>query len=76
MEQDLKLKGLSPAAIRNYLLYCRKFAAFYMRSSEELGASAIRAFLLHEVEQLLPKVVVSESRRAYPAYNDGVASVA
>src|SRR4029077_20895376 len=39
MEQDLKLKGVSPATIRNYLLYCRKFAAFYMRSPEELGAS-------------------------------------
>ena len=31
MEQDLKLKGLSPATIRNYLLYCRKFAGFYRR---------------------------------------------
>ena len=30
MEQDLKLKGLSPATIRNYLLECRKFAGFYM----------------------------------------------
>jgi hypothetical protein len=27
MEQDLKLKRVSPATIRNYLLYCRKFAA-------------------------------------------------
>ena len=38
MEQDLKLRKLSPATVRNYLLYCRKFAAFYMRSPEELGA--------------------------------------
>jgi hypothetical protein len=29
MEQDLTLKGVSPATIRNYLLYGRKFAAFY-----------------------------------------------
>src|SRR5262249_6394683 len=36
MEQDLKLKGLSPATIRNYLLYCRKFAGFFMRSPQEL----------------------------------------
>ena len=50
MEQDLKLKRVSPATIRNYLLYCRKFAAFYMRSPEELGASEIRAFLLHQIE--------------------------
>ncbi len=31
MEQDLKLKSFSPATIRNYLLYCRKFAAFRSR---------------------------------------------
>jgi hypothetical protein len=24
MEQDLKLRGLSPCTQRNYLLYCRK----------------------------------------------------
>jgi hypothetical protein len=28
MEQGLKLRGLSPSTIRNYLLYCGKFAAF------------------------------------------------
>src|SRR5262249_36302763 len=41
MEQDLKLKGVSPATIRNYLLYCRKFAAFFMRSPEDLGAAEV-----------------------------------
>jgi integrase/recombinase XerD len=51
MEQDLKLRGVSPATIRNYLLYCRKFAAFFMRSPEELGASEVRAFLLHQIER-------------------------
>jgi integrase/recombinase XerD len=50
MEQDLKLKGFSPATIRNYLLYCRKFAAFFMRSPEELGEAEVRAFLLHQLE--------------------------
>jgi len=33
MEQDLILKGFSPATRRNYLLYCRKFAAHYQRST-------------------------------------------
>jgi Phage integrase, N-terminal SAM-like domain len=37
MAQDLTLKGVSPATRRNYLLYCRKFAAFFMRSPEELA---------------------------------------
>ena len=30
MEQDLKLKGVRPATIRNYLLYARKFAGFFL----------------------------------------------
>ena len=32
MEQDLKLKSVSPATIRNYLLYCRKFLRDARRS--------------------------------------------
>jgi len=54
MEQDLVLKGLSPATRRNYLLYCRKFAAHYRRSPEELGEMEIRSFLLHliQIEQV------------------------
>ena len=31
MAEDLRLRGLSPSTGSNYLLYCRKFAAFYMR---------------------------------------------
>lgn len=50
MAQDLKLKGFSPATIRNYLLYARKFAAFFMRSPAELGDAEIRQFLLHQIE--------------------------
>ena len=37
MEQDLILKGFSPATRRNYLLYSRKFAAHYGRNSQEFG---------------------------------------
>jgi hypothetical protein len=37
MRQDLTLRRFSPATVRNYLLYCRRFAAFYMRSPAELG---------------------------------------
>ena len=42
MEQDLKLKGVSPATIRNYRLYARKFAGFFMRSPAELGAAEVQ----------------------------------
>jgi hypothetical protein len=65
MEQDLKLKGVSPATIRNYLLYGRKFAAFYMRSPKELGASEIRAFLLHQIE--VEQLAYASYRQVYAA---------
>ena len=39
MEQDLILRNLSPSTRRNYLLHCRKFAAHYSRSPEELGVA-------------------------------------
>lgn len=54
MEQDLILRKLSPSTRRNYLLYCRKFAAHYSRSPEELGEVEIREYLLHliQVEQV------------------------
>lgn len=65
MEQDLKLKGFSPATIRNYLLYCRKFAEFYMRSPEELGEAEVRAFLLHQIE--VERLAYASYRQVYAA---------
>ncbi|WP_339909451.1 site-specific integrase [Symmachiella dynata] len=54
MEQDLILRKLSPSTRRNYLLYCRKFAAHYARCPQELGEAEIREYLLHliQVEQV------------------------
>jgi integrase/recombinase XerD len=54
MAEDLVLRNLSPATRRNYLLYCRKFAAFFRRSPAVLGEADIRQFLVHcvEVQQL------------------------
>jgi len=65
MEQDLKLKGLSPATIRNYLLYCRKLAAFYMRSPEELSEAEVRAFLLQQIE--VEQLAYASYRQVYAA---------
>lgn len=66
MEQDLILKGFAPSTRRNYLLYCRKFAAHYRRSPEELGETEIRTFLLHtiQVEQV-----------SYPTYRQILAAL-
>ena len=54
MEEDLKLRRLSASTRKIYVLYCRKFAAHYRHSPEELGEAEIRAFLLHliDVEQV------------------------
>jgi len=65
MEQDLRLKGLSPSTIRNYLLYCRKFAAFFMRSPEELGSAEVREFLLHQIE--VEQLAYASYRQVYSA---------
>ena len=65
MEQDLKLKGVCPATIRNYLLYARKFAAFFMRSPAELGAAEVRAFLLHQIE--VEQLAYASYRQVYAA---------
>ena len=50
MAVDLRLRNFSPATQRNYLLYARRFAAFFMRSPEELGEAEVRQFLLHQIE--------------------------
>lgn len=65
MEQDLKLRGLSPSTRRNYLIYCRKFAAFFMRSPAELGSAEVRAFLMHHID--VEQVSYAAYRQMYAA---------
>jgi integrase/recombinase XerD len=50
MEEELKLKGYSPATIKAYLLGVRQFANFHGRSPEQLGAEQVRAYVLHLLE--------------------------
>ena len=45
-----RVQGLSPSTRRNYLQYCRKFAAHYQRSPQELGLTEIRQFLRHVMQ--------------------------
>jgi site-specific recombinase XerD len=47
MKADLELRRYHPDTRRKYLLYARKFVAYYMRSPEELGDDEVRRFLLH-----------------------------
>ena len=50
MAADLVFRNFSPSTRRNYLLYAKKFAEFFMRSPEEMGEAEIRQFLLHQIE--------------------------
>src|SRR4051794_32854494 len=65
MAEDLRLRNFSPATRRNYLLYARKFVAFFMRSPEELGEPEIRQFLLHQIE--IKRLSYSAYRQIYAA---------
>ena len=65
MAEDLTLRNFSPATQRNYLLYARKFAAFFMRSPEVMGEPEIRQFLLHQLE--VKHVAHSTYRQIYAA---------
>jgi integrase/recombinase XerD len=59
MAEDLALRNLSPATRRNYLLYCRKFAAFCRRSPAEVGEAEVRRYLLD---------CVQVQKLSYPTY--------
>src|SRR5881397_739634 len=62
---SLPCRGLSPATSCNCLLYCRKFAAFFMRSPEQLGAAEVRTFLLHQIE--VDQLAYASYRQVYAA---------
>lgn len=47
MCEDLVLRGREPNTINAYLGCIRRFAAFFMRSPAEMGATEIRTFALH-----------------------------
>ena len=66
MAEDLRLRNFSPTTQRNYLFYARRFAAFFMRSPEELGEAEIRQFLLNQIEV---------RHLSYPAYRQIYASL-
>lgn len=47
MEEDLKLRNVSPSTRKIYLLYARKFVAHWRRPPTELGGQEVRQWLLH-----------------------------
>lgn len=71
MAQDLVLRNLSPSTARNYLLYGRKFAAFFALSPAELGEAEVRQFLLHCIA-VQKKLSYDSYRQIYAACSGGM----
>jgi hypothetical protein len=61
--KDLVLRNLSPSTACHYLLYGRKFAAFFGRSPTELGEAKICQYLLHSIEVEVELYPFRERRR-------------
>jgi integrase/recombinase XerD len=51
MREDLELRGMSANTIETYVRCARRFAEYYGRSPCTIGATEIRAFLLHLVQE-------------------------
>lgn len=51
MTEDLQLAGYSQTTVEKYLHYSKQFAAYFMRSPEEMGEEEIRAFLLYLINE-------------------------
>lgn len=66
MEEELRLRGYSPATIKAYILAVKNFALFHGRSPDQMGAEEVRAFLLH---------LVDEKRLAPPSINQALAGI-
>jgi integrase/recombinase XerD len=47
MVQELELRGTAPATRKSYLVCCRVFVAYFMKSPEQLHTEDVKAFVLH-----------------------------
>lgn len=51
MIREMELRGMARATKKSYLACCRVFAAYFMKSPEQLGTEEVKAFLLHLVRE-------------------------
>jgi site-specific recombinase XerD len=48
---EMQLRGMAPATKKSYLVCCRVFVAYFMKSPEQLGTDNVKTFLLHLVRE-------------------------
>jgi integrase/recombinase XerD len=65
MIEDLRFAGYSASTRRIYLLYAKKFSAYFGRSPEILGETEVRRYLLHLLDER--KLSHDAYRQAYSA---------
>ena len=51
MEEELRLRGCSLRTQKAYVEWVARFAAYYRRAPEHLGAKQVRAYLVHLLEE-------------------------
>ena len=66
MENELKLRGYSPATVKAYLRVVHDFVRHQRRPAEEMGSAEARAYLLHLME---------EKHLAWPTINQAVCAL-
>jgi integrase len=44
---EMELRGMASATKKSYLVCCRVFVAYFMKSPEQLGTEEVKTFLLH-----------------------------
>jgi integrase/recombinase XerD len=48
---EMQLRGMAPKTKKSYLVCCRVFVAYFMKSPEQLGTDNVKTFLLHLVRE-------------------------
>lgn len=77
MYEDLKLRGYRPKTITEYVRWGRRFAAYHIRSPQEMGEPEVRAFLMHQLEEEKVRPASRKMRggcAAVPVWGDAVAA--
>jgi integrase/recombinase XerD len=64
MLEELQLRNLSQSTIETYLWLVERFARYFRKSPQQLGAEEVRSYLLHLIEEKKASSTVIQTRSA------------